>query len=163
MNDRLRQSEQPALALPPIRQDLRLYPGSAQQDGSPTWRILDPVRNSFYEIGWLEHKDAGSLIAHVSAETTLRPVLDEVQELVAFLANQQLLAPRSPEAKQALERRVHTRERAWYEQLTHHYLFFRLPLFRPDGFLSRTAGLTDVFFTRGFFLALAVLFAFDMY
>jgi len=172
MNDRLRQSEQPALALPPIRQDLRLYPGSAQQDGSPTWRILDPVRNSFYEIGWLEfellarwleHKDAGSLIAHVSAETTLRPVLDEVQELVAFLANQQLLAPRSPEAKQALERRVHTRERAWYEQLGHHYLFFRLPLFRPDGFLSRTVRLTDPFFTRGFFLALAVLFAFDVY
>ena len=172
MNDRLRHSEQPALALPSIRQDLRLYPGSAQQDGSPTWRILDPVRNSFYEIGWLEfellarwreHKDAGSLIAHVSAETTLRPVLDEVQELVAFLANQQLLAPRSPEAKQALERRVHTRERAWYEQLAHHYLFFRLPLFRPDGFLSRTVRLTDPFFTRGFFLALAVLFAFDVY
>jgi putative peptide zinc metalloprotease protein len=172
MNDRLRHSEQPALVLPFIRQDLRLYPGSAQQDGSPSWRILDPVRNSFYEIGWLEfellarwreHKDAASLIAHVSAETTLRPVLDEVQELVAFLANHQLLGARSPEARQALERRVHTRERAWYEQLAHHYLFFRLPLFRPDRFLSNTVGLTDVFFTRGFFLVLAVLFAFDIY
>lgn len=172
MNDRLRHSEQPALVLPFIRQDLRLYPGSAQQDGSPTWRILDPVRNSFYEIGWLEfellarwreHRDAASLIAHVSAETTLRPVLDEVQELVAFLANHQLLGPRSPEARQALERRVHTRERAWYEQLAHHYLFFRLPLFRPDRFLSNTVGLTDVFFTRGFFLVLAVLFTFDIY
>jgi putative peptide zinc metalloprotease protein len=172
MNDRLRHSEQPALALPSIRQDLRLYPGSAQPDGSPTWRILDPVRNSFYEIGWLEfelltrwreHQDAGSLITHVTAETTLRPVLDEVQELISFLADHQLLAPGSLVARQALERRVHTRERAWYEQLTHHYLFFRLPLFRPDSFLSRTVGLTDAFFTGGFLLMLAALFALDLY
>src|SRR6266478_3132002 len=104
------QSAEP-VALPPIREDLRLYPGPPQADGTPTWRILDPIRNSFFEIGWLEfellarwreHRDAASLIRRVSAETTLRPVLEEVQELIAFLANQQLLAPASPVAQQAL-------------------------------------------------------------
>ena len=40
--------------LPPVREDLRLFPGPPARDGSPTWRILDPVRNSFFEIGWLE-------------------------------------------------------------------------------------------------------------
>ena len=34
-----------SLVLPPVREDLRLYPGPAQRDGSPTWRVLDPVRN----------------------------------------------------------------------------------------------------------------------
>jgi hypothetical protein len=43
-----------ASSLPPIREDLRLYPGPTQRDGAPSWRILDPVRNSFFEIGWLE-------------------------------------------------------------------------------------------------------------
>jgi putative peptide zinc metalloprotease protein len=169
MNDRLRQEQ---FALPFIREDLRLYPGSPQQDGAPMWRILDPVRNSFYEIGWLEfellarwpeHKDAASLIGHVSAETTLRPVLEEVHELIAFLAMHQLLAPRSAVAKQALERRVHTTQRAWYEQLAHHYLFFRLPLLRPDRFLASTVAFTDVFFTRGFVLLLAALVGLDLY
>ena len=47
---------------------------------------------------WREHGDAASLIRRVSAETTLRPALEEVQELIAFLANQQLLAPASPVA-----------------------------------------------------------------
>src|SRR5437870_12998318 len=104
------------VALPPIREDLRLYPGSPQADGTPTWRILDPVRNSFFEIGWLEfellarwreHSDAASLMARVSAETPLRPTLEEIQELIAFLASQQLLTPASAVAQQALSRRLH--------------------------------------------------------
>src|SRR2546421_8697625 len=105
-----------SVALPPIREDLRLYPGSPQADGTPTWRILDPIRNSFFEIGWLEfellarwreHGEAELLMARVAAETTLRPALDEVQELIAFLAHNQLLAPASVVARQALTRRLH--------------------------------------------------------
>ena len=45
---------QEPLVLPPVREDLRLFPGPPARDGSPTWRVLDPVRNSFFEIGWLE-------------------------------------------------------------------------------------------------------------
>ncbi len=164
-------AEQPVM-LPPIRENLRLYPGSPQGDGSPTWRILDPVRNSFFETGWLEfellarwreHGDAASLIARVGAETTLKPDLEEVQELIAFLANNQLLAPGSAVAQQALSRRLHASKHAWYHDLLHHYLFFRLPLFRPDAFLARTVALTDIFFTRGFVVLLIALLGLDLY
>jgi putative peptide zinc metalloprotease protein len=160
------------IALPSLRQDLRLYPGPPQGDGSPTWRILDPVRNSFFEIGWLEfemlarwreHQDAASLIAQVGAETPLQPAVDEVQELIGFLANNQLLAPGSSVAQQALSRRLHASKHAWYQDLLHHYLFFRLPLFRPDAFLARTVALTDIFFTRGFIVLLVALLGLDLY
>src|SRR6185436_4459867 len=91
-------------SLPPIREDLRLYPGPSQRDGSPTWRVLDPIRNSFFEIGWLEfellarwgeHRDAGSLVAQVAAETPISPSVEEVREVIGFLAANQLLAPGS--------------------------------------------------------------------
>jgi len=165
------QSAEP-VALPPIREDLRLYPGPPQADGTPTWRILDPIRNSFFEIGWLEfellarwreHSDAESLMERVAAETTLRPALEEVQELIAFLAHNQLLAPASVVARQALTRRLHASRHAWYQDLLHHYLFFRLPLFRPDAFLARTVALTDIFFTRGFVVLLVALLGLDLY
>src|SRR5437868_2770864 len=73
--------------LPPLREDLRLYPGPTHRDGSPSWRIHDAVRNSFFEIGWLEfellarwaeHKDAEALVAQVAAETPLTPSAEEV-------------------------------------------------------------------------------------
>ena len=149
------------LALPPVREDLRLYPGPPQRDGSPTWRVLDPVRNSFFEIGWLEfellsrwreHSDGATLAARVAAETPIKPSLDEVREMVNFLTVNQLLAPRSKEAREALGRRLRDSKQPWYTELFHHYLFFRIPLFRPDAFLARTTGLVDVFFTKGFVL-----------
>src|SRR5258706_13925005 len=103
------QSAEP-VALPPIREDLRLYPGPPQADGTPTWRILDPIRNSFFEIGWLEfellarwreHRDAESLMAPVAAETTPGPTLEGGQELISSLAHNQLLAPAGAVARQA--------------------------------------------------------------
>jgi putative peptide zinc metalloprotease protein len=42
------------VSLPRLREDLRLMSGPAHRDGSPSWRIQDPMRNAFFEIGWLE-------------------------------------------------------------------------------------------------------------
>jgi putative peptide zinc metalloprotease protein len=161
-----------ASSLPPIREDLRLYPGPTQRDGSPSWRIHDPVRNSFFEIGWLEfellarwrdQRDGDALRARVAAETPLRPSPDELRELIQFLAVNQLLSPKSSMAQQALDRRLRESKHPWYWQALHHYLFFRLPLFRPDAFLARTVELTDVFFTRGFMVLVLVLLGLDLY
>jgi putative peptide zinc metalloprotease protein len=161
-----------AAPLPALREDLRLYPGAAARDGSPTWRIHDAMRNAFFEIGWLEFellarwgdsRDAAALAARVSAETPLKPGTQEVQDLVEFLAQNQLLAPGSAPAKEILRRRTAAGQQSWHQALLHHYLFFRIPLLRPDAFLARTVGLTDVFFTRGFALVVLVLLGVDLY
>src|SRR6185295_16413226 len=112
--------------LPPVREDLQLYPGAPARDGSPTWRILDPIRNSFFEIGWLEfellsrwkeHTDAASLAAHVAAETPISPSIQEVREMVHFLTGNQLLAARSKDARDALSRRIKDSKKPWYTEL----------------------------------------------
>lgn len=96
---------QPApVPLPAIRQGLRLLPGPRHRDGSPSWRIHDPVHNQFFEIGWLEfellarwseNEDADALIDHVAEATPLTPTMEEIQELIQFLSGNQLLAPAS--------------------------------------------------------------------
>ncbi len=158
--------------LPRLRDDLQLYPGSPHRDGSPSWRILDPVRNAFFEIGWLEfellarwsgHRQAGPLLAQVAAETRLAPTAEELEELIEFLATNQLLAPDSGVARDAIRRKWQSSRLTWYEYVLHHYLFFRLPLIKPDAFLSRTVGLTDLFFTRGFLLVVLVVLGIDLY
>jgi putative peptide zinc metalloprotease protein len=159
-------------SLPPIREDLRLYPGPTHSDGSPSWRILDPVRNSFFEIGWLEfellarwrtQRDPDALLAQVAAETPLQPSAEELKDLTQFLATNQLLAPKSAMAQEVLGRRLRESKQTWYWQALHHYLFFRLPLWRPDAFLARTVALTDIFFTRGFVAFVLVLLGLDLY
>src|SRR4051812_21725381 len=165
-------SEKPPVPLPPLREDLRLYPGPTSRDGSPTWRILDPIRNSFFEIGWLEFemlarwadaREAIVLVQRVAAETPLKPAPEEVEDLIEFLASNQLLAPNSALAKAKLSTRLEGAKKSWLTQLLHHYLFFRIPLWRPDAFLARTVGLTDIFFTRGFVVLLLALLGVDLY
>ncbi|MCE9641869.1 MAG: HlyD family efflux transporter periplasmic adaptor subunit [Betaproteobacteria bacterium] len=145
--------------LPRLRQDLKLFPGAAHADGSPTWRVLDPVRNRFFEIGWLEFEllrrwndseDATALIHAVAADTTLRPTLAEVTELARFLDQHQLLRAASALQRAQLRARALAPAAAWWKQLLHHYLFFRIPLVRPDAFLDATQAWVRPFYTRGF-------------
>jgi len=160
------------LPLPLIREDLKLLPGPRHRDGSPSWRIHDAVRNQFFEIGWLEfellsrwaeHGDAQSLIARVAGETPLEPVLEEVEELIQFMSLNQLLAPQTAKVRADLRTRLRSKSKPWYETLLHHYLFFRVPLVRPDAFLQRTLPLVEVFFTKGFAFLVAAVFLVDLF
>src|SRR5215831_11448003 len=116
--------------LPKLRQDLKLYPGPRHRDGSPSWRVLDPIRNRFFEIGWLEfellarwadHEDVASLIRHVAGETPLQPTEDEVVDFIKFLTDSQLVVPEGPEAVGRLRQRWMHAKRPWYERLFHNY------------------------------------------
>src|SRR6185369_11766517 len=88
---------------------------------------------------------------------------EEVQELAEFLAANQLLAPHSPAARASLSRRHAGSQKSWLSQVLHHYLFFRLPIWRPDAFLARTVGLTEIFFTPGFIVLVVGLLGVDLY
>jgi putative peptide zinc metalloprotease protein len=158
--------------VPKLREDIKLYPSARHRDGSPSWRILDPVRNRFFEIGWLEfellarwasHAKVDTLIAQIEAETPLRPTEDEVVHFIQFLEVSQLLVPEGKEERGRLRSRWMQGVKPWYEQLFHNYLFFRVPLVRPDKFLERTLPFAELFFTRSFFTILLVVFLADLY
>ena len=36
---------------PALRQDLKLYPGTAMEDGSPSWLLYDQLRNKYFTLG----------------------------------------------------------------------------------------------------------------
>ena len=150
--------------LPGLRQDLQLLPGELQVDGVPTWRIHDPVRNRFFDIGWIEFEllqrwregaTGGELIAEVCASTPLHPTLDELTSLAIFLDQHQLLAPSTASRRDSLKRRCAARKLPLWKQLIHHYLFFRIPLLRPDAWLERVTPGSAWIFGR-FFLSLTL-------
>jgi putative peptide zinc metalloprotease protein len=145
-----------------LRQDLHLLPGDPQADGAPSWRIHDPVRNRFFDIGWIEFEllqrwregmAGADLIAEVGATTPLHPTAEELATLAVFLDQHQLLAPSTEERRDTLKRRCAARKLPLWKQLLHHYLFFRIPLLRPDAWLERTAPALAWIFGRNFLTA----------
>lgn len=153
-------ASQPPPPLPPLRDDLALLPGPRGADGAPSWTIHDPVRNRFHRIGarafdllsaW--HLGAAeAVMAAVEARTGRRPTAAEVGWLEQFLRSQSLVRQDKPEDVQRMVRIAEAGKTSWLMWLLHRYLFFRVPLVRPDRFLAATSWLVAPLFTRAFAL-----------
>lgn len=148
------------MALPQLREELDLLPGPVLADGQPSWTLHDPVRNRFFSIDWPTFEvlqrwsfDAPDAIADsIRTATTLQLDAGDVEQVVRFLLDNQLLKPGGAgSARQLAERRAR-QEGSRLTWLLHHYLFFRVPLWRPDAWLDRWQTTAGLFCTRTFAL-----------
>lgn len=163
-NKTLSDAEQP---LPPLREDLQLLPGPDLDDGSPSWQLYDPARSRFFRIGWREFEilsrwsygSINKICTKIDRQTSLRIEAEEITSLADFLASQQLLLVEHENGVNRLIELAHKQRPNLLTQALHNYLFFRIPLWRPDAFLSDTQALVMPLFSRGFaaFLLIATL------
>lgn len=133
--------------LPELRDELSLHSGPLGPDGSPTWTLRDPVRHRFFRIDWMAFEilarwqagEAGPITTAVNDQTALDISDDDVTEVARFLITNQLIRTNTAAGTRLLMDR-HARETpTWLLWLLHHYLFFRIPLLRPDQLLAKIA------------------------
>ena len=130
--------------LPPLREELRLLAAAPNPDGSPAWMIQDPVNNRFFRLGWLDFElllrwAGGSpqqIIEAVNAETTLTVHPEDLDALWRFLEQHSLLQTNTPQAVARLQQRAAELKPGLRQWLIYHYLFFRIPLIRPQFWLN---------------------------
>lgn len=96
---------------------------------------------------------AEAIASAVSAHTTLSVSVEDVEALVRFLSTSQLLQVSGSAATEALVKQAAARRRHWAAALLHNYLFFRIPLVRPQGLLQILRPLASVLYTQGFVFA----------
>ncbi len=138
-----KQAQKP-VKLPRIRDELILFPAAPNEDGTPAWIIQDPVTNRFFRIGWIDFEllihwadfDAAALIEEVNAQTPLNVTLADVRRLMVFLSDNQLIRVDNRADVQRLLARSQRQKKSLFEWLVHNYLFFRLPLVRPQARLA---------------------------
>ncbi len=150
--------------LPKIRDELQLIPGPPTRFGAPTYTLYDPAGQRFFRLGWLETEilsrwslgDPQRISQAIQAETTLAAPPDTVTLIANFLIANNLTAAATPAETEYLLKQKKARRKSFLSTLMHNYLFLRIPLWHPDGFLSATAGLVGWMFTKSF--AVFVLF-----
>ncbi len=160
-----------ALPLPPLRQELGLFPAPPSGDGTPAWTLHDPAANKFFLLGWpafeiLSRWRLGSLQAVVEAvnrETTLSLAENDVLSVIAFLEQNFLLDAVSCRASERLAAARAASRPGWASWLLHNYLFIRVPLLRPqrllDGMTPKVAWLFSTpFFCTVFLFLISALF-----
>jgi len=147
-----------AVALPPLREELSLHPGPVLPSGEPSHILEDPVRNQYFRIDWMTFEilkrwsfgNADDIALSVSSATTLHPDAEDVAGVLKFLADNQLLQPDPRTSVKPMARQQRAARGTWTKQLLHHYLFFRIPLLKPDRWLTRVAPAFDWLFSKTF-------------
>ncbi len=144
--------------LPALRDDLKLKPGTADYEGAPTWSICDPLRNKYFRIGWLPFEilsrwsfgDPDKIANSVLEDTGLEVTIEDIVSLMNFMrANSLTLTSPSGDLNDYLKQ-YEASKSSWGKWLVHNYLFFRIPLVRPDRFLDATSFLVRPFYTSTF-------------
>lgn len=135
-----------AFSLPALRADLTLLPGAAAENGAPTWLIHDVSRNRYFRLGldaflalgqWQAGMSSTELIEKCS-ERGIHLDAQDLDGLLQFMLANQLLLTQDPTAVKRLLAQHERSRQHWFKWLLHHYLFIRIPLWRPDAFLQRT-------------------------
>ena len=155
------------LFIPKLRQDIHINPAPPGEDGSPTWTLYDPTANKYFKIGWFEFeclvrldkcKTTLDLVQSLTHETTLKPDLEDIRNFVLFLIGNHLVRADDPAIVSFLEEEKKLYKAPVWKQVFKGYLFFSIPLVKPQRFLEATLPLVRPLLTRQFFiLALCVL------
>ena len=145
------------ISLPQLRQDLELIDAGLSADENSRWSLYDPARNSFFRISRqsflllsLWHLASSNELKSQAQLTFDIEVCDEQLEvLIHFLESSQLLVTDNDNQLDSLIRQRKSSKRSWHHRLVHGYLFFRIPLVKPDRFLSWLTSLTQPFLNAG--------------
>ena len=161
----MKETQQPPLHLPPLREDLILNPGPMAENGAPTWTIHDPSSNRFFRIGWsafeiLSRWSLGTpkaIATAVSEQTMLTVTPADVEALYRHLASNMFFQVTGRRGLAFLLQQYRATRTPWEKRLLKNYLFFRIPLIHPDRLLSRFLPWVQWVYSQGFLIV--VLFS----
>ncbi len=135
------------IQLPVLRRDLQFFPGPRNADGTPTFTVFDPLSERYSKIGWIEATilqflrpgmNLQELTTKLRSMTTIRVTPQEIISLLEDAERGCFFAGTSRRKAERFMEQYHSRKKTVIQWLLAHYLFFCVPLLRPDRFLART-------------------------
>lgn len=156
----------PERPIPALRQELTLHVGPTAPDGSPTWTIHDPIRNQYFALDWMSFEvikrlGLGSVYAieaDIEANTPLLIDAAFVEQVLEFLTQNELVAQHEATGSEWLLKKHQAHHKTVTKHLMHSYLFFRVPLFKPDALLNRITPALSFLFSGWFFKLTILMF-----
>lgn len=133
------------MELPRLRQDLRLLPGTKNDQGESGWLLYDPLRHQYFALSKAalallrflpQAKDPSDLKQKLEADHS---ALDdsELEQFFHFVRANFLTLDGGSEHMARLADARTAKKHNWFMWLVHNYLFVKIPLVRPDAALER--------------------------
>ncbi len=130
-----------------IRSDLCFHQGPLDPDGHHSWVVEDPVRGSNFRLGVAEsklfrclrlEKDLDDAAMMFYRETSLRPDPSQIAAFIDNLQRNQLThLPADHVITDAEQQELNPPpQKSWAQRVMHGYVYFRVPMLRPDALLT---------------------------
>ncbi|ASJ73046.1 biotin/lipoyl-binding protein [Granulosicoccus antarcticus] len=139
-------------SIPTPRCDLELTAVDGQS--TPEWTLHDPVRARYYRIGWLEFEllvrlslgNSQHIIESVNRDTALHASTDDLDTLLQFLEEEELLKIDNATARQRLAQHAARPAPALFTRLFRFSMHARFTLFDPYPALQKLTRLCSPIF-----------------
>lgn len=132
--------------MPPLRDDLQLSEAAPAFDGAPQWVLNDPLRGRYFKLGEVAVRllrqwargDAEAVLAFANRGSGRAVAVSDLEQLLRFLRDHDLIGALDGEQRASYAGKAAAQQQGLWRRVLHQYLFFRVPLWRPDPFLNRT-------------------------
>ncbi|MBA6340001.1 HlyD family efflux transporter periplasmic adaptor subunit [Colwellia sp. MB02u-10] len=142
--------------LPKLRQDLKILQTSAGEDGSKRWLLFDPIQNKYFTIAldtfeliskWNENKTGSEFLADLQKEGY---EFDQasLDTFIHFIVASGLTVTDNHEGVLRLVNTSELAKKNIFKWLIHNYLFIRIPVFKPDKWLSDNLRFVHFFYSN---------------
>jgi putative peptide zinc metalloprotease protein len=147
------------------RRDLQFYRGPLDHAGIPTWSLYDPVSDIYYRLSEENYHVIAALTSNMELDDFLAKLKSlgmqlprkKVMSVLVFLSNHNLLQPIYGQTEARVAKQKMMKKKMLGTRILSNYLFFRLPLVKPDKFLNRTADMVHFIFNRWMLTILVLL------
>jgi putative peptide zinc metalloprotease protein len=151
---------------PSLREDLTIHAGPADPSGAPTWTLHDPARNQYFSLDWIAFEvisrikmgNAAQITEAINDGTTLHVDEESIGVVLQFLEENELVQRNDFAGTSWLNAKNNAQEKGIFQHLLHGYLFFRVPLFKPDKYLGKALGQLQFLYSPLFFKVTACAF-----
>ena len=134
------------MRLPSLRADLQLSSSAPALDGAPQWTLADPLRGRYFKIGaeamrLLRHwqlGDPAQVLQAANNEPGQALAGADLESMLRFLSTHDLITAADAQQRSSYASKAAQQRQGLWKGLLHQYLFFRIPLWRPNAFLDRT-------------------------
>lgn len=153
-----------------LRGDLQLLTAEADNYGFPQWLIYDPSRHKYFLIGWLEFEILSrwelnsfeAIVDSINRETTLNINDSHIYSIINFLYENELVSLDRHQDLSTLKLR--SKKSSLLKGFIFHYLFFMIPVFKPERFLNFLYPLVKIlFFNKWSKYLFSMLCVLDLY
>jgi len=160
------------ISLPRLRRGIDLEIVAASDGGFPSVIITDPVRGSYSKVIWPSSglvllwrncQTADDIRSEFLQEYGVEPALEDVQAVAKFSIENELSETDAEGGWSRYGQRAASRRHGLLKAALHNYLFFRVPLFRPDAFLRRALPWVTFAYSRTFWWFVAAIAAGGLY